>query len=290
METVARVGHRRKLPRGMKLLTALPVLMFLDVSPPASSAAWGGIGGPGTIVVGAKGGGSGGSGSSTGGSPGGSSPWECTYLDLVLNNEGGFPPGGPEPGAWYSVTCDNTVTGAQFTRTEWISSQPPTPVANPSQLAQSALDDLHLPSPAISTNPAGPSVVNLATWLWVSPGLWHTFSVTASADGVSSTATATPVSVTWTMGDGSTVTCPGPGVAYGDAVTTDCSYTYRTSSLGHGSDNRFPVTATIAWAVRWKAVGAAGGGTLPTQSTSSSTSLTVEQIESVDSALPGGVQ
>jgi hypothetical protein len=101
--------------------------------------------------------------------------------------------------------------------------------------------------------------------------------------------------VAWTTGDGHDVTCAGPGVAYQpsvpfDAQSTDCSYTYTSSSIGQPSadgdlnDGAYPLTATITWAVSWTATGTPGGGQLAPLFTTSSVSVRVEQVESVATA------
>ena len=150
-----------------------------------------------------------------------------------------------------------------------------------------------LPVPTLLYDPSGSSVVGLATWLWIDPSLWHDDSVTATAGGVSATAVARPIGVTWTTGDGSQLTCGGPGVPYLTATpaswqSTYCSHTYADSSLGQPSpdgdpdDGRYPVSATVEWAVSWTAVGATGGGVLPTLYTTGGTSLRVVQVESLN--------
>jgi hypothetical protein len=282
---------------------ALIVVTFNPWPGPAgadSGSAGAGSGG-GTVTVGAgAGSGTGGSsGGSTGGSSSGgsgtTSPWECTYTYLALNNEGGFPSGGALPGAWYSITCDDTSTGAQVTQTAWITGAPTATAAavDPHALALQAEQSMSLPAPGLRLDPAGSSVVGLATWLWVDPVLWHADTVTATAGGVSATAVARPVGVTWTTGDGVQVECGGPGVPYAPALpassqTTYCSHTYGRSSLGQPTpdgdpdDGRYAVSATVEWAVSWTVVGAQGGGVLPTLYTTGSTSLRVVQIESLN--------
>ena len=257
--------------------------------------------GGGTVTVGA-GSGSGATGNSGGPSGGSSaggsgtaSPWECTYTYLALNNEGGFPPGGAEPGGWYSVTCDDTSTGAQVTQTVWVTGAPPStaPQVDPYTVALEAEQSMTLPTPSLLLDPTGSSVVGLATWLWIDPILWHDDAVTAAAGPVSATAVARPVDVTWTTGDGAQVVCGGPGVAYSVALpsssqSTYCSHAYTRSSLGQPTpdgdpdDGRYGVTATVEWAVSWTAVGAPGGGTLPTLYTTGATSIRVVQIESLN--------
>jgi hypothetical protein len=242
-----------------------------------------------------------GSGVVKGGSAGGGGSWACTYTSLVLNDEGGFAPGGPTPGGWYSVTCVDSRTGASTTNTEWISTQtaapaqPVTvvPTVDPRTVALEAEASLRLPAPSMRFNPSGTSVVNLPTWLWVGADIWHTYSVTASIGAVSATAVATPRSVTWTLGDGGAVTCAGPGRPFDQlqaaaAQTTSCSYTYHTSSEGQPSpddnpdDASFAVHAVVTWSVSWTAQGAPGQGSLPSLTTGATVPVRVEQVESID--------
>jgi hypothetical protein len=163
-----------------------------------------------------------------------------------------------------------------------------------SALAEQAERALTLPTPTIDTNPAGFSVVNLATWLWVDQDIWQRFSATADAGPVTATAIATPETVSWSMGDGHQFVCNGPGTAYvpgrsDDAQSTSCSYAYSESSAGQPStdgdpnDGSFVVSATVTWAVSWSLTGASGGGELAPLYTSATTRIRVEQIESVDS-------
>ena len=204
------------------------------------------------------------------------------------------------------MTCDDPSTGAQVTQTVWVTGGAPStaPQVDPYTVALQAEQSMTLPAPTLRLDPTGSSVVGLATWLWVDPVLWHDDSVTATAGGVSATAVADPVGVTWATGDGAQVVCGGPGVAYTSALpassqTTYCSHSYDRSSLGQPTpdgdpdDGRYGVTATVEWSVSWTAVGAPGGGTLPTLYTTGATSLRVVQVESLNavaSPLFGGRQ
>jgi hypothetical protein len=138
--------------------------------------------------------------------------------------------------------------------------------------------------------------VNLAEWFWLPSSMWHPLSTTAQACNaggcVAATATAIPAYVTWNTGDGSSVTCNGPGTPYDTSLpatdqTTACSHTYTATSAGQPSpdgnpnDAAFPVTATLTWTVAW--AGANGSaGALPSLTTQGATSLAVAQIESVN--------
>jgi hypothetical protein len=116
----------------------------------------------------------------------------------------------------------------------------------------------------VSTAPSGgKAIVNLESWLWIDPAQWQPITRTAAVDGITATATATPVSVVWEMGDGHQVICDGPGVAYNSNIpdedqSTTCGYTYQETS----ASGPFRITAAIEYDVTWKAVGVVGGGEL----------------------------
>ncbi|WP_253838653.1 hypothetical protein [Actinokineospora globicatena] len=135
---------------------------------------------------------------------------------------------------------------------------------SPVELSRVARRQLRLPSPAIAASPATEQLVNLPTWLWLT-GSWRPVSARASVPGVSVTAVATPTSVSWVMGDGSTVTCNGPGTPYqadGDprAASPTCGHVYRRSSTGLPG-RAYAVSATVHWRVSWS--GAGQGGVFP---------------------------
>jgi len=229
----------------------------------------------------------------------GTSAAPCTYTPMPAKEAATFGPGGATPGAWFFIHCPGRNLTIYNGALSWIPAGAPisggTSSASPSALAQQALNSLTLPTPVISLNPSSFSVVNLSSWLWIDPSSWHTFRATATAGGVTATATAVPESVSWSMGDGHTVVCNGPGTPYQagvppNAQSTDCSYTYRTSSAGQPSadgdlnNGAFSVVSTISWGVSWSATGAAGGGALPSLHTSATELVRVEQVESVGTA------
>jgi hypothetical protein len=134
----------------------------------------------------------------------------------------------------------------------------------PTTLAAEAEKNLKLPAPSIQANPptGDEQVVNVPTWLWIDRGGWKSITATASVPGESVTATARPLRIVWSMGDGSSVTCSGPGTAWssGDdssSSSPDCGHTFTVSSAGqpHGA---YAVSATIEWQVVWHGGGAQG--------------------------------
>ena len=138
----------------------------------------------------------------------------------------------------------------------------------PGVLAQLAVKYLRLPDPVIRSSPAPGALqlTRLPVWLWVAVNAWQPQSKTAQGPGESVTATATPVSAAWSMGDGTTVTCKGPGTPYGGgnpaAASPTCGYTYDQSSAGQPG-GAYRVTVTITWDITWQGTGGAGGALAP---------------------------
>ena len=215
-------------------------------------------------------------------------PYGCTYA-AVPQGQALLGAGGPTPGQWIVPTCAGPgvinpmppfwVTGAKLAAA--------TIQVAPVVVAEQAVKTLGLTSAVIEMAPPDghPQLVNVATWLWVNPTTWHPVTATATAGPVTTTATATPTKVIWDMGDGSTVTCVGPGTPYDPSApnaTSTCSYTWSTAGT-------YTVTATIYWSVTWSAVGAAGGGTLGVQAgPASRVTVQVVQSEAINTPSSGG--
>ncbi|WP_246272496.1 hypothetical protein [Amycolatopsis acididurans] len=192
-----------------------------------------------------------------------------------------------QSGAWYVWHCAGGGVADTFYRAPvWIpDGQQPGAAAlpSPAELAAMARKQLRLPMPTVAANPAGDQLVNLPTWLWLSTG-WGPVSATASVPGVSVTAVATPTSVTWSMGDGSTVTCTGAGTPFQPgadprAPSPDCGHTYRSSSANQPGQT-FPVTATVHWTVAWS--GAGQGGTFPDMTTTGTAAFRVAESQALN--------
>ncbi len=169
-------------------------------------------------------------------------------------------------GAWYVYKCTGKgAADAIYRPPVFIPDTPAAPgpvLPDPAALARQAYDQLRLPSPGIRLSPAGRQLVNLPTWLWLDRAGWGAASATAAVPGESVTATAVPTSVTWVLGDGSTVTCHGPGTSYTSSMNAsggspDCGHMYLRSSAGQPGA-AFAVTATVHWSVTWAGAGQAG--------------------------------
>lgn len=157
----------------------------------------------------------------------------------------GSPPAPTTPAAPAAATKTPPVKGKK---------KPPPPT--PAQVAAFAVATLHLPKPHIGSAPCTGQdcmgAVGVPVWLWTQP--WPTPTATATIRGVSITATAHITKVTWSMGDGQSVTCDSRGTpfdtAYGFTDSPDCGYRYQHTSADQ-PDMRYPVTATATWRVTW---------------------------------------
>ena len=161
---------------------------------------------------------------------------------------------------------------------------------NPAVLAQQALATIGFPHPSGHRSPSETllwqgfafTYGNLPTFYWTDPGTWVTLSATASDRGVAATVTATPVSLTYSAGDGGRAVCPGPGrpweISDGNGPPTNgaCAYEYARVTPA-------PITATetLTWRVTWVGTGVAAGQ-LDAVSTSTSGQLRVLQVQTVN--------
>ncbi|MFF3617256.1 ATP/GTP-binding protein [Streptomyces sp. NPDC002580] len=86
-------------------------------------------------------------------------------------------------------------------------------------------------------------------------------TASASAGGITVTATAKVSKIVWRMGDGISVTCSGPGTPYlaseGMAQSPTCGHVYSKTSTDAQS-HKYQLTATSTWAIDWQGGGAAG--------------------------------
>jgi hypothetical protein len=169
----------------------------------------------------------------------------------------------PGDGAIYVNTCAGSGMGAANDDTLglafWAADQPP-PGVPPEVLAQRAVDQMLLKGPAIgiTPKPGGKGVVGMPVYLWTEKGpeTYGPNSASASAGGITVTATAKVSRIVWQMGDGQTVTCTTAGTpykaAYGKKPSPDCGHRYNAPS-STTSTGQYHVTATSTWTVGWEA-------------------------------------
>nr|WP_237550430.1 hypothetical protein [Streptomyces sp. SID8354] len=150
---------------------------------------------------------------------------------------------------------------------------------------QRAVSQLKLPKPVIHTSPHEDfaQVVNVPTWMWVERGTWGPVTTSAAVDGVEVTATARPRKAVWSMGDGGSVVCSGPGTPYSTrfgpkASSPDCGYTYRRASTSEPG-KAFPVSVRVIWDVEWK--GGGRTGVVPGLAMSAQRQLVVDEVQAV---------
>ncbi|MGH9157817.1 MAG: hypothetical protein ACRD1K_18725, partial [Acidimicrobiales bacterium] len=216
------------------------------------------------------------------------SRWRCTYNpidlapDVAVYEEDGTPIIVDGTGRWLAKEC---VDGDARTG-KMVYVKPRDPV----EVRQEAFEHLELPTPQINMNPQpdADQVVTIRTFLWTDKDLWQPQESTVSVPGVSVTVRAVPDRLEWDMGTGATerVVCWGPGSPWNPAAPegdqdTSCSFVYRRSSAAQPGQ-RYPVTATLFWRVSWAVAGAAGGGSLGVVPRSTSTSVRVVEVQTVN--------
>ncbi|MGW1894143.1 ATP/GTP-binding protein [Streptomyces sp. NPDC002004] len=140
----------------------------------------------------------------------------------------------------------------------------PAPQVDPQELAQRAVDSMTLLGPDIaSPKEAGKYTVGVPMWLWVnqSPTTYGPNTASASAGGVTVTATAKVSKIVWQMGDGISVTCNGPGTPYrashGMAESPTCGHVYSKTSASELA-GKYRLTATSTWTINWRVTGDGG--------------------------------
>lgn len=173
----------------------------------------------------------------------------------------------PEEGAVY--LCYQPQTGIVLYH--WSSNPPDRAGTGPTPrvVAQQAISSMGLKAVRIGIAPEpgddSVGIVGMPVWMWAHQPDAETVgpvTATASAGGITVTATATLHKVTWSMGDGTKpVVCVSAGTPYrpgfGMEASPDCGHTYVKSSAGQ-DDDKFTVTATSDWVVSWSGAGQNG--------------------------------
>ncbi|MEU8795417.1 ATP/GTP-binding protein [Streptomyces sp. NPDC048643] len=173
----------------------------------------------------------------------------------------------PGDGAVYERSCSIGPDGHEdlwVTEMVWLANPPAQQTIDPAVLAQRAVDSMTLRGPDIaSPRMDGKYTVGVPLWMWVnrSATTYGPNSASASAGGITVTAKATVSKIVWKMGDGSSVTCTGPGTPYtasnGMAKSPTCGHVYDKTSAG-SSGGRYPLTATSTWTIDWQGGGETG--------------------------------
>jgi hypothetical protein len=97
----------------------------------------------------------------------------------------------------------------------------------------------------------------MPVWLWVdkTENTWGPIERSASVPGLTVTATAHVKAINWSMGDGYTIRCEGPGTPYAKSMgikdSPDCGHRYKKTSR-EMPKCVFPVTGTAQWDITWQ--------------------------------------
>jgi hypothetical protein len=133
--------------------------------------------------------------------------------------------------------------------------------------------DMQIAPKPLSADGDSMGLVGLPVWLWTeeTATTWGPVTASASDGPVSVTVTARVDRVEWDMGDGTVITCHGPGTtfdpeAYGvDAESPDCGHVYK--QVSREPAGVYTVTATSYWVADWSS--GADAGTIPFDFTTS---------------------
>ncbi len=194
--------------------------------------------------------------------------WTCHYYAVmgevvpVFPEVGIGPPITPQPGQTVGLVClDENGAVARESIFVFDPANPVPGLDDPAEAAALALERLPLRPPAIAMNPpAGVAqLVGVTTWLWIADP-WVPLRASATLDGVTSTVSATPISVAWTAAGGPSVTCHGPGVPYDtrrppEVQHSDCTALFEVAGT-------FALTATVTYSTAWTAT-TGDAGVLP---------------------------
>lgn len=186
-----------------------------------------------------------------------------------------------ETGRWFERVCDGRIVAVGGSGIV-----PEGGAVDPRELAASASAAILIEDPPMQTSPSADErlYTQVQTWLWVDQDWWRTYTATASAGRVSATATAFPTLASWSMGDGGTEECAGPGVEWRRGMpdsATDCAYTYRQSSANQ-PQGTYAVEVVVDFEVTWTS-NTGQGGQLVGVTRTASQDVEVGQIQAVES-------
>jgi hypothetical protein len=148
-------------------------------------------------------------------------------------------------------------------------------------MAEQAVDEMNFSPVSIGISPqmAGPDgigIIGLPVWMWAAdrtPETTGPMKHSVSAGGYTVAVEAALESIDWDMGDGTTVSCKGPGTPYakryGKQESPTCGHTYTKQGVK-------TVKATSHWRVAWSGIGQTG--TIPVD-VSDSTQLTMAELQ-----------
>lgn len=225
----------------------------------------------------------GGRGGGGAGGPAAPCHWEVLIADdskFTMYSADTFEPLHSATGRWLQYVCD----GIGAVAVNGLFQVPEGGLVDPAALAEKALKSVRIASPAIRTSPSAQArlYVRVPTWLWLDRSWWRTYQATAAARRVTSTVVARPVTTEWSLGDGTSIRCVGPGTPWRRGLAEDataCLHTYRTSSAGRRGGT-LPIRVTVRLEVTWSSSTGAGG-TLTAIGRTSTVDVEVGEIQAV---------
>jgi hypothetical protein len=196
----------------------------------------------------------------------------------------------PVVGELYVLACFEWVDGVRGTNTYqafviWDPTEPWGARDVGVRAAEVARGALVAPVPVVGGSPVldRPLLVGVRTWFWTSSP-WVSLVASASAGGVTATATATPVLLTVDPGDGSgVVRCDGPGEVWvpgRGSGESDCAHVYTNRSTVGDPAGVFVARVSITWSVAWTATDGDGGELDPIV-TSTDVPVVVQEAQAV---------
>lgn len=218
--------------------------------------------------------------------------WTCAYYRLENGSSSGFSIAidfssgaqQPVPGEIYALICRDARGELVYS---WFGVYDPAdPLAGlfaGERAAELALERLELSDPVVRMNPPADQLVGLPSWLWVDTP-WTPVEASAGVSGVTATVVARPRAVEWELGDGTRLTCMGPGRPYDPDRTSDdpsdaCTHVFERPSFDEPGGVR-PVTATVTYAVSWSATDG-GTGDLGEVTRASTVAVRVVEVQAV---------
>lgn len=189
----------------------------------------------------------------------------CYVIPTPVSPQPAPPPGQTDQdGDWHNCIQPAGYLGSN--QPVWVEAGET--LIDPAVLAQRAIAFMNLDPITIGIVPEpGPNrvgLVGLPVWMWVedqAPNTYGPITASASQGPVSVTATAKVSSIVWDMGDGTKVTCTGPGTPYEDRYgkqdSPTCGHRYEQMSDDQ-PDDAYQVTATSHWVVEWSGGGQSG--------------------------------
>jgi hypothetical protein len=151
----------------------------------------------------------------------------------------------PRPGpefSVYHVWCSD-LTGDHYLGSVWL--RPEQFGVDPRAIAERLVRDLPFPAAGVGANPAGRGLTGLASWFWVEGYTAAPITETVRAFGLTVSVEATPESVSWDFGDGTTA--PGGGLGTPPPGRSDVQHVFETRGRP-----TLRVRALIRLAVRWR--------------------------------------